>query len=111
LTGKFSRDHQFPPGDGRRKYPMFQGDQWQLNQDLLDELRTIAQDAGRSVSQLVLNWTIQQPGITAALCGAKRPDQLRDNAGAMGWRLSPDHQARLAAALARRGTPVTRPAV
>jgi aryl-alcohol dehydrogenase-like predicted oxidoreductase len=111
LTGKFARDHVFPPTDGRLKYPMFQGEEWQRNHDLLDELRAIAAEAGRTLSQLVINWTIHQPGITGALCGAKRPDQLRDNAGAMGWTLTAEQAARIDAALARRGQPLTRPAV
>ena len=71
----------------------------------------IAADAGRTVSQLVLNWTIHRPGITVALCGAKRSNQLRENAGAMGWSLTSDHLARIDAAVARRGKPATRTAV
>jgi aryl-alcohol dehydrogenase-like predicted oxidoreductase len=111
LTGKFAREHQFPPGDGRLKYPAFQGAEWQKNHDLLDELRLIAQEAGRSVTQIVINWTIQQPGITSALCGAKRPEQIRDNAGAMDFRLTAAEMARIDAALAHRGTPLVKPAV
>jgi aryl-alcohol dehydrogenase-like predicted oxidoreductase len=111
LAGKLPRDHVFAPGDGRAKYPMFQGDEWRKTQDLLDELRTIAADAGRTVSQLVINWTIHRPGITTALCGAKRPDQLRENAGALGWQLNAEQLARIDAALVRRGTPVSRAAV
>ncbi|HEX5105895.1 MAG TPA: aldo/keto reductase [Pirellulaceae bacterium] len=111
LAGKLPRDHTFQPGDGRAKYPMFQGQEWQRNQDLLDELRRIAAEVEKTVAQLVINWTIHQPGITAALCGAKRPEQIRETADAMGWRLSPEHSARIDAALARRGQPVTKGAV
>ncbi len=68
----------------------------------------VAADAGRSVAQVVINWTIHQPGITAALCGAKRPDQIRDNAGAMGWRLTDEQRARIDAALAARGKAMAR---
>lgn len=111
LAGKLPRDFVFRPGDGRAKYPMFQGQEWERNQDLLDELRTIAATAGRTVAQLVVNWTIHQPGITVALCGAKRPDQIRETAGAMGWRLTADQLRQIDAALARRGTPVAKGAV
>ena len=111
LAGKLPRDFVFQKGDGRAKYPMFQGQEWERNQDLLDELRLIAAEVGKTVGQLVINWTIHQPGITAALCGAKRPEQIRETAGAMGWRLSPEQFARIDAALARRGTPVTKGAV
>lgn len=111
LAGKLARDHVFAPGDGRAKYPMFQGGEWQKNQDLVAELREIAADAGRSVAQLVINWTIRRSGITAALCGAKRPDQVRENAGGMGWQLNEAMLARIDAALARRGQPVSKAAV
>ncbi|HTU23827.1 MAG TPA: aldo/keto reductase [Pirellulales bacterium] len=108
LAGQLPRDHVFEPGDSRLKYPMFQGAEWQKNQDLVDRLRAVAADAGHSVAEVVINWTIHQPGITAALCGAKRPDQIRDNAGAMGWRLSVEQLAQIDAALAARGRAITR---
>jgi aryl-alcohol dehydrogenase-like predicted oxidoreductase len=111
LAGKLPRDHVFPPSDGRAKYPMFQGQEWQRNQDLLDELRAIAAEVGRTVAQVVINWTIHQPGITAALCGAKRPWQNEENAAAAGWRLTAEQAARIEAALGRRGKAVTRWAV
>lgn len=111
LAGKLPRDHVFPPNDGRAKYPMFQGEEWRKTQDFLDELRAIAAETGRTVAQLVINWTIHRPGITAALCGAKRPYQIEENAGALGWRLSDAQLARIDAAVRRRGTPVSRAAV
>jgi aryl-alcohol dehydrogenase-like predicted oxidoreductase len=108
LSGGMPRDHELAEGDSRRKYPMFQGDEWQRNQDLVDRLREVAADVGRTVAQVVINWTIHQSGITTALCGAKRPDQIQDNAGALGWRLGPDELARIDAALAVRGKALTR---
>ena len=86
LAGKMSRDETFAPTDSRRKYPMFQGDEWQKNHDLLDKLREIAAASGHSVAQTVINWTIHQPGITAALCGAKRPrsDHRKRRGGRLG---------------------------
>jgi aryl-alcohol dehydrogenase-like predicted oxidoreductase len=111
LAGKLARNHVFDPKDGRRKYPMFSGAEWEKNQDFVDHLRAIAVELGKTVAQVVINWTIQRPGITAALCGAKRAEQLRENAGAMGWKLSPEHLACIDRAIAERGTPVTRRAV
>lgn len=111
LAGKLRRDHVFEAGDGRRKYSQFQGDEWQRNHDLIDKLRAIAAEAGRTLSQLVVNWTIQQPGITSALCGAKRPDQIRETAGAMDWRLTDDQSAAIDRALAERGVPAPMSAI
>ena len=71
LAGRMGRDFKFRANDGRAKYPMFQGDEWLRNCDFVDQLREIAHDAGKTVSQLVVNWTIHQPGVTAALCGGE----------------------------------------
>ena len=103
LAGALRRDHVFDSRDGRAKYPMFQGEEWQRNQDFLDELRRVAADADKTVAQVVVNWTIHQRGITAALCGAKRARQIEETAGAMNWQLSPEHLAQIDAALVRRG--------
>jgi len=111
LAGKLTRDHQFDPKDGRRKYPMFSGDEWQKNHDFLDTLRPIADEAGATMAQLVLNWTIQRHGITVALCGAKRPDQIRDNAASMTWSLTAEQITRIDRAIMARGDAVSRGAV
>ncbi len=111
LAGKLARDHQFRRGDGRPKYAAFQGEEWRKNQDLLDQLRDIATECGRSVAELVVNWTIHQPGITSALCGAKRAQQIRESAAAMRWQLSDAQRQRINQALMQRGTPVEDKAV
>ena len=111
LAGKLPRDHQFDPKDGRRKYPMFAGDEWRKNQEFLDQLRPLADETGTTVAQVVLNWTIQRPGITVALCGAKRPDQIIDNAASMTWRLTAAQITRIDATIAASGAVVSRGAV
>jgi aryl-alcohol dehydrogenase-like predicted oxidoreductase len=108
LAGKIGRNHVFAPNDGRRKYPMFLGEELRKNVALINRLREIAQASGHTVAELVLNWTIRQPGITAALCGAKRPDQIRETVGASGWNLTPDQLAQIDWALADRGPADTR---
>jgi aryl-alcohol dehydrogenase-like predicted oxidoreductase len=107
LAGKLRRDETFA-NDSRRKYPMFQGEEYQKNLDLVDELARIAAASGHTAVQLAIAWTIQRPGITAALCGAKRPEQLRETAGAAGWKLTAGELARIEEAVARRGTAATR---
>ncbi len=105
LAGKIARDHVFAETDSRRKYPMFQGSEWLKNHELVDQLRQIAQDAGHTVAELVINWTIHQPGVTVALCGAKRPEQIRETAGGSGWKLTDRQLDQINRALADRGTP------
>jgi aryl-alcohol dehydrogenase-like predicted oxidoreductase len=103
LADKLPRDGALDPRDLRRSYPMYQGDEWQKNQDFLNALREAAALTGHTVAQLVINWTIYQPGITAALCGAKRPWQIQETAGAMGWTLTDQQQAQISAAIVARG--------
>ncbi len=111
LAGQLPRDHRFDPADGRAKYPVFQGAEWDRTQDFLDEVRRVAARAGKTVAQTVLNWTIQQPGITVALAGGKRAAQMAENAGAMGWRLADGDRAALDDAIRRRGPVPNRRAV
>jgi aryl-alcohol dehydrogenase-like predicted oxidoreductase len=110
LAGKLPRDRSLDPRDGRRNYPLYNEKDWPKNQEFVDRLRDAAALTGHTVAQLVINWTIHQPGITAALCGAKRPWQITDTAGAMGWTLSDQQQAIISAAITARGpVPAVRP--
>jgi aryl-alcohol dehydrogenase-like predicted oxidoreductase len=97
--------------DNRQKYPQFQGEEFQKNLELVEKLRLIAHDAGHSVVEMVINWILQQPGITSAVCGAKRPDQISENAGGSGWELSEKQLASIEEALKQRGPAKVRSAV
>jgi aryl-alcohol dehydrogenase-like predicted oxidoreductase len=103
LAGRLAPNHEFHERDSRRKYPMYQGEEWQKNQKFVARLREAAALSGQTVAQLVINWTINQPGITSALCGAKRRWQIEELAGAMGWTLSSEQNDLIQAALAARG--------
>lgn len=111
LAGQMARDHRFLAGDGRVKYPMFRGEEWERNQDFVDRLREVAASTGRTVAQVVLKWTIQQPGITGALCGAKRPAQIIDNANLCGWDFTAEQQRAIQSAIDERGPIESRGAV
>jgi len=111
LAGKLQRDHIWDPKDGRQKYPVFQGDQWDKTHDFLDKLRPIAARHGCSLAELVTAWTIQRPGITVALCGAKRPDQIQESAGAIEMVLTAQDLAAIEVAITERGEVLSRAAV
>jgi aryl-alcohol dehydrogenase-like predicted oxidoreductase len=102
LAGKIAREQVFGADDSRRKYPAFQGAELQKNLDMVERLRVIAAAAGHTVAELVIRWTVQQPGITAALCGAKRPEQIRETAGGSGWQLDDGQLRAIDRALAER---------
>lgn len=103
LAGHMPRELVLDPTDSRRKYPMYQGDEWPKNLAFVDRLRAIAATAGHTVAELVINWTIHQPGITSALCGAKRPEQIHETAGGADWELTADQIRQIDLALAERG--------
>ena len=90
LAGKIRRGHRFDPRDKRLTYNVFQGDAFETAQRFLDELDRLAADCNKTVAQVVINWTMHREGITSTLCGAKRDWQIRETAGAMGWKLNED---------------------
>ena len=61
----------------------------------------MAEAHGASVAELVIAWTLRQPGITFALCGARNPEQARENARAGALVLDAADLDRIDAAAAR----------
>jgi aryl-alcohol dehydrogenase-like predicted oxidoreductase len=55
----------------------------------VQELLPVAADAGLTPSQLAVAWTLQNPNVSAAIVGASRPEQVRENVKASGVRLDP----------------------
>lgn len=103
LAGHLQRETQFDPADRRLSYPMYQGEQWQRNQDFVDALRSIAHRLGWSVAQLVVHWSIYHSPITVALCGAKRPEQIIEVAKGMHGKLSDTVVSEIETAIELRG--------
>ena len=68
--------------------------------EALAELLKVADEVEKSVTQVALRWTLQKPGITSVLVGARTADQFKDSCGASGWSLSKEHMNRLDAASA-----------
>jgi aryl-alcohol dehydrogenase-like predicted oxidoreductase len=68
---------------------------------VVDVLDAIAEETGKSVPQIALNWLLHRPTVATLIIGARNEEQLRQNLGAVGWNLAPDQVARLEAASAR----------
>lgn len=92
LTGKVSAERTFPPGDHRATHRFFTPENRRRVLDALDAIRPIADHHGATLAQVVINWTILEPGITAALVGARNADQAAQNAKALTFRLSDDER-------------------
>jgi aryl-alcohol dehydrogenase-like predicted oxidoreductase len=67
---------------------------------VVDVLDVLAQETGKTVPQIALNWLLQRPTVANVVIGARNEDQLRQNLGAVGWKLSAEQVARLDAASA-----------
>ncbi|MEQ1944639.1 aldo/keto reductase [Mesorhizobium sp. VNQ89] len=88
LSGKIGVDRVFSGDDQRKDNPRFSKANREKVVRLMDDIAPLADAHGATPAQLVIAWTIQQPGITFALCGARNPEQARENAGAGRIRLS-----------------------
>jgi len=82
LTGKILPDHQFAPGDHRPTTSFFKPENIRRIDNFLDKLRPLATLKNALLSQLVIRWAIEQPGITIALAGARNKEQAIQNATA-----------------------------
>ena len=67
---------------------------------VMDALDAVAKETGKSVPQIALNWLLQRPTVSTLILGARNEQQLRENLGAIGWSLAPEHIAALDAASA-----------
>ncbi|MBC9797492.1 aldo/keto reductase [Sinomicrobium weinanense] len=82
LTGKLKPGHQFAPGDHRASNPYFKDINLTRTNDFLQSIKPIADNKGLTLGQLVILWTLEQPGITIALVGARNEAQAVQNAKA-----------------------------
>jgi aryl-alcohol dehydrogenase-like predicted oxidoreductase len=95
LTGKYGPDHKFPPGDHRNNYKAFKPEVRKAVQEALERVKPIADRHGASFAQLLVNWTFSEPGVTAALVGARNAEQAEHNARAMRFTLSEEERQQI----------------
>jgi methylglyoxal reductase len=88
LTGRVTMDRVFGPGDGRSTDPKFHPVNRKRVLDALDRLAMLVAAYGITPANLAVAWTLNQPGITAALVGARTPAQVQENAAAATVKLS-----------------------
>ncbi len=90
LTGKMKPDQKFNEGDHRAGMSFYQPENIKRINAFLENLNPIKEKYGITNAQMVLNWTLQQPGITTVLAGARNAKQVKDNAGAVEFMLTRD---------------------
>jgi aryl-alcohol dehydrogenase-like predicted oxidoreductase len=90
LTGKY-RPGDAPPAGSRATDPSGSGfiSRWLHDETLtaVQRLRPLAEEAGLSLAQFAVAWVLQNPNVSAAIIGATRPEQVRENVKASGVKL------------------------
>lgn len=79
LTGKIKADYTFSEGDHRPNTPFYKEPNLSAINQFLDKISPIAVSKKCSLAQLVLKWTLMQPGITCVLAGARNEKQVKEN--------------------------------
>jgi aryl-alcohol dehydrogenase-like predicted oxidoreductase len=91
LGGKYRRNQPFPE-DSRRQQGGSHGPtpDYERLYKIMDVLDAIAQETGKSVAQVAINWLLQRPTVANIVIGARNEEQLKQNLGATGWKLTID---------------------
>lgn len=90
LTGKFSPERlaSLPLDDHRRKNADFHDPRFTATLELVEQLKPIAERNGKTLAQLSISWVLRRPEVTAAIVGARKPEQIIETAPASDWDLN-----------------------
>lgn len=96
LTGKIRRGQPLPETSRLHKTadagpPLDDDDVYKV----VDALDALAEETGKTVPQIALNWVLGRPTVSSVIVGARNEEQLRQNLGAVGWSLTPSQVKRL----------------
>lgn len=98
LGGKYMRNQPIP-ADGRvaRGGSPVHEDvvSYERLYDIMDVLNEIAEEIGKTVAQVALNWLLQRPTVSSLIIGARNEEQLKQNLKAIGWNLTPEQVKKL----------------
>jgi aryl-alcohol dehydrogenase-like predicted oxidoreductase len=109
LTGKIRRGQPLPATSRLQSKAVTDIGPQVANEYLykvVDALDEVARETGKTVPQIALNWLLQRPTVVNVIVGARNEEQLRQNLGAVGWKLTAEQMTKLDAASATpRGYP------
>lgn len=98
LGGKYGRNKPIPQ-DGRVAQGGSPVPEMVVNEEVfyntVDALREVAEETGKSVAQVALNWLLQRPTVSSIIIGARTEEQLHQNLGAVGWNLTTEQVKKL----------------
>jgi aryl-alcohol dehydrogenase-like predicted oxidoreductase len=104
LSGAFNRERvaHLAADDLRSRNPYFSEPALSRNLALVDKLKPIARRHDRSMAELAIAWVLRRPEVTAAIVGARRPEQVGETVGAADWELTKEEIAEIEALLSAR---------
>jgi len=110
LTGKFSQQRlaNLPIDDHRRRRDDFHEPQFTATLELVEKLRPIAERNGKTLAQLAVSWVLRRPEVTAAIVGARKPEQIDETAAAADFELNAEETQEIEQLLAQRQKKVNR---
>jgi aryl-alcohol dehydrogenase-like predicted oxidoreductase len=94
LSGKVRRG-QAAPKDSRIGQIKFVRYSEETLFRVVNTLDDISRERGKTVAQVALNWVLRKPSVANVIIGARNEEQLKQNLGAIGWRLTDEEVARL----------------
>lgn len=105
LSGKYKRNQPIPAEArvAQGGSPVPDSDAERLY-NIVDALEEVAQETGKTVAQVSLNWLLQRPTIANIIIGARNEEQLKQNLEAVGWNLTVEQVKKLDAASDTRPT-------
>lgn len=103
LTGKIQRGHVFGEGDTREGNKFYTPENIDKVNEFLKAIQPIADARGVKIGQVVLAWTLAQPGISIILAGARNEQQALENAKAVEIQLTEEELKMIRRELSERG--------
>ena len=95
LSGRFQKPEDLDEDDTRRNHPRFQGENFERNLELVEEVKKIAKAKNATPSQIALAWLLAQGDDIVPIPGTKRRKYLEENVKALGVTLTPDELEQL----------------
>ena len=110
LSGAFTPETAFGEGDWRSRgvafgLPLFQPEEFALELRVVERLKAIAADHGKSVAQLAIAWTTGHQAVSVGLVGVRNEWELKENVAAADWKLDAETRTRIDAAFEEEGVP------
>jgi aryl-alcohol dehydrogenase-like predicted oxidoreductase len=94
LTGRFTKESDISEDDWRSRDWFFKGENFSNGLRVVEVLKEIGKAYGKTAGQVAINWLLTKPSVFP-IFGASDAEQVKENCGAVGWRMTEELQGRL----------------